>query len=1398
MFGLSGLDPTLQQPRLGWIRFCARLDAEVELEEGFLNDPGGTWGRLANPNALSLADLASEPCVVLLGEPGLGKTIALEQEEARLRAAGGTVDRIDLRGYDTGTDLGTRMFRSQCWQEWQKGSYQLTLILDAVDESPLPSNTLVRVVLDGLRTADLTRLVLRIACRHGAWPPAFEQGLADRFGRTPRELLYKLLPLRMADVKEAATHRGFDGDGFVAEVVRRGVGPLASIPITLDMLLRIYAEGQTLPKMRSEIYRRGLLTLCEEPDVARRHELERGATGLRLTAEQLFRVAARIATYTTLGGHTAISRWGSPHEVSGADFLLSSSAGGNERVGEQQVLVDENALGQSLRTALFVPVGGERYRWGHRTFAEFLSASYLAPRPPEQLRGVVVMADDDGPYITPQLREVAGWLVDLRPELFELLLPSDPFVVLKGAAALGEPARERLVEALLQRFEEVSWDEYWDLWHSFANLHHAGLVTQLTRGAEDRGVSAIRRRVALEIAEQCRLKEMEPLWLRIALDPAESEEVRLEAAGAIVRVGSDDAKARLAPLARGEAGPDPNDELRGLGLRAVWPRHWGAAEVLDHLTPPRNQTLIGVYYGFMQRFPEEVDVSDLPMLLAWTADRLPDEDARRGPARVLLDGVLRRAWESLDASGVPLALARLLVAYVRRYQSWMDEDEPVTEARTRALTQLNRRREFLTVLLNKTDVQPIECYLLNRTSGLLREDDALWVLESAAAAPPGREAAWVECAENAVTPSVSAAVWDRVLQLPSDESPLARAFARWRGAVALDSEDAQQHQTRRAEQAEREAERQRQAEAVAETLTRALERCDRGERRRWLDVMRSLEVDLRGQPEGGDLNRSPTGLARWRAADAATQSRILEAARGYLTDPPDVGTEWIRTSQIPWGPYGTHQAVRLLWELDRPFLDALPPERWPHIAEAIVGFPAWGREPHTALVQFAYSKAPATVLGLLPRLVKEADFLRDLARVWDDLLAGALAELLRSETLPATEFYEVADHLLAHDHQETRRVVETLSSREAPPELTLPVNLPDLLVLLLTHRPEEWDTIWPRLAANPPLALSVLRRLTRRDRSWAQVIDALSEEALGKLYVWLCELVGTTPDEPEPGAMRRVTDEARVARLRDSLPRVVAMRGTRSAIRTLHALAARVPTQAGVLEAAGRTARRAYRLQAWHGLRVAEIRAFLARESRRYVESADELITILMESLERLQQYMQGPLAPVERVWSYDGGGAQRRNFRPKDEEALSDEIARWFDSDLGERGVVVNREVQVRRGQKTDVHVDAIRPGTEGQEAERLTVVIEVKGCWNHDLVRAMESQLVETYLQRSGLTHGIYVVGWFAGGRWDKDWRRDATPKTPLTEIKKRLAQEVERLMAARSMLRLKAVVLDLALRA
>jgi hypothetical protein len=76
-----------------------------------------------------------------------------------------------------------------------------------------------------------------------------------------------------------------------------------------------------------------------------------------------------------------------------------------------------------------------------------------------------------------------------------------------------------------------------------------------------------------------------------------------------------------------------------------------------------------------------------------------------------------------------------------------------------------------------------------------------------------------------------------------------------------------------------------------------------------------------------------------------------------------------------------------------------------------------------------------------------------------------------------------------------------------------------------------------------------------------------------------------------------------------------------------------------------------------------------------------------------MQKYYRGELNPSERLWTYEGAGLSRRNFKPKDEESLSDEVARWLREDLGpSKGIVVNREVQPRRGQKTDIYVNAVK----------------------------------------------------------------------------------------------------------
>jgi len=138
-----------------------------------------------------------------------------------------------------------------------------------------------------------------------------------------------------------------------------------------------------------------------------------------------------------------------------------------------------------------------------------------------------------------------------------------------------------------------------------------------------------------------------------------------------------------------------------------------------------------------------------------------------------------------------------------------------------------------------------------------------------------------------------------------------------------------------------------------------------------------------------------------------------------------------------------------------------------------------------------------------------------------------------------------------------------------------------------------------------------------------------------------------------------------------------------------------------------------------------------------------------------LQVWLRGQNNPaVEELWNHDGAGNQRRNFRPKDEEYISDYVARWLDRELGRQGLIVNREVQPIRARRTDILVQTNLPaGQMPREVEEvsLSVTVEVKGCWNSSIPTAMETQLVNEYLRPFGRTHGIYLVAWFVCPRWE-----------------------------------------------
>jgi hypothetical protein len=144
-----------------------------------------------------------------------------------------------------------------------------------------------------------------------------------------------------------------------------------------------------------------------------------------------------------------------------------------------------------------------------------------------------------------------------------------------------------------------------------------------------------------------------------------------------------------------------------------------------------------------------------------------------------------------------------------------------------------------------------------------------------------------------------------------------------------------------------------------------------------------------------------------------------------------------------------------------------------------------------------------------------------------------------------------------------------------------------------------------------------------------------------------------------------------------------------------------------------------------------------------------------------------------------------------KEESELSDFIKNRLDESLRGRGIVTNREVQIHRGQKTDIHVTAVgKAGVE--EFEKFTVIVEVKGCWNPELLTAMKDQLLEKYLRDNACQCGLYVVVWFDPEGWDdQDYRQRSTAKLSKTEVTTTLGNQAKEL--SRDGIRLEVFILD-----
>jgi len=348
--------------------------------------------------------------------------------------------------------------------------------------------------------------------------------------------------------------------------------------------------------------------------------------------------------------------------------------------------------------------------------------------------------------------------------------------------------------------------------------------------------------------------------------------------------------------------------------------------------------------------------------------------------------------------------------------------------------------------------------------------------------------------------------------------------------------------------------------------------------------------------------------------------------------------------------------------------------------------------------------------------------------------------------------------------------------------------------MLMKHAPDGgWVLLWSLIKEHAEFGHELIESLSFPDGGNVNIAPKLSESQLGELFAWLTENYPYTEQRLGFGFMGP-GDTAPF--FRNSILEHLKKRGTFAACDAIRNIMERFPEYAWVrqyLEDAEWFARAA----TWRPVSIRDFLTLAMDSDKRLVETGSDLIDVILESLTRLDATFHGELPAAKYLWN-----EWQKMFRPKDEQDLSDYVARHLTEDLRDRGIIVNREVQIRRGigrgsgQLTDIHVDAVIKGAQPGSYERIYVIIEVKGNWHPELWTAMETQLRDRYLKENRCRDGIYLVGWFSCSKWDDtDHRKKQAPSILLSDAAKTLADQALKLSTEGYLI--KSYVLDVALR-
>ncbi|WP_028778879.1 NACHT domain-containing protein [Shimazuella kribbensis] len=1368
-------------------RFWLKRGSKVN---DFLSDPESKNSFFYSDETITLEADLDTPIIILLGEPGIGKSHSLDLEFKKLeekKNSKHTVMFKDLRQYGSEDRLIKDLFNNKEMEQWINGDYNLYIFLDSFDECLLRIDQLSSIISENIKNLPADRLYLRIACRTAGWPSFLENELKKHWGDNSINCL-ELAPLREKDVINVLNFDGIDSDKFLKDLDLLNATPLATIPLTLHLLINEYKQSGTFPNKQSNLYLDGCIQLCEEHNESRTTSRQAG----NLSARQRLLVASRIATLTMLSNRYSI--WlGKEFESTEEDLKISEIINnGWEEFLETKVEVNDDSIKETLGTGLFSSRGLNRLGWAHQSYAEFLTALYLKNSilSNKQILNFLIDPYDPKEKIAPQLREVASRLITLDPidpSLIKDITKRDPEVVLRSdIGSYNSKAKQELVSILLDLYDQQKiLDDEIDLDKHYSKLNHPNLYAQIVPYISNKDKNVFVRRASIRIAKACNLVNTVELLTNISLDKSEEYQIRIHAAITVMHIGDAQNKLKLKSLIDCEN--DIDDELKGIALKGLWPNLISTEELFNVLTPPKNDNLFGVYKSlfYFDDISGQLSESDLFIALQWIKNS--SSGFKKYTQGEFIKKIFKRAWEFLFNANILDELSHIVFSrLVNHEDKYLDQELLLSDDKKRYLL-IDKFAQLL-----KQDIS--KSYYV-RNSIIFSQDLDFLIKNLLSSKELSMQTVWSELILW-IFDSTNRTHVDSILEVALENQILNEVMSNIIGPVDLLSKQATTSKKRYYRKIDDEKKNNETEILVINNISSHLYKMEQGD----LDSWWHLNCDLSFTNGYNEFESDLTKYRLWIKLTHTTKTKIQESAKKYILEKKIDGFSWIKPNTISRPEYAGFRAFQLMLKVNPEFVKSLSTDIWKNWASVFIAYPvsSENEDIQQNLIELAYRNAPKELSETMKVLIEHENnsghlfILQKLSTIWNQSLSDILLSLITTNKLSLKNTGEALSFLIGKNYGKAIDLAESLIASKPDSKVSILIASKLLLFSTKTH----WDTIWPLVIKENDIAKKVIENIAT-DHNKDLFLSKFTEEQLSTLFIFLEDMYPSKDDTKLNGfytLRNHITD------LKRDLINKLRYRGTQKSLFELKKIIDQFP-KTDYFKWILLDAEKITSFHCWHPHKPSDIINVIKQSNLRLVENGNQLLDVILECLQELENDLQSETPQARFLWDKCKNTSGNTTYKPVDENELSDYIKHYLDKTLKMRGIIVNREVEIRKGygnkkgERTDIQVDAVIKNNKNTNYDVITVIIEVKGCWHQEIRTAMETQLVNRYLLENECRNGLYLVGWFNCDHWDKaDSRYSKRLKCSLKESKEYFDHQAKNL--SKSPLNIKPFILNASL--